>query len=68
VDAAAIVKVLIVHFGWPIVTTVVALVCVVLLTQLARRMMSVNETVSANLIALATKLEGRSGDPWFRGR
>jgi hypothetical protein len=68
VDTAVIVKIVIEHYGWPIVAILVALWCVVLLNKLAKRMMSVNESIAANLMELAAKLELASGDRDIWGR
>jgi hypothetical protein len=68
VDAAAVVKVLIDQYGWPIVAILVALACVVLLNKLVQRMMTVNESIAANLMALATKFESGDRDPVWRRR
>jgi hypothetical protein len=68
VDAAAVVKVLIEFYGWPIVAILVALFCVVLLNKLAKRMMTVNESIAANLMELAAKLEHASDDRDLWGR
>jgi hypothetical protein len=68
VDTPAIVRVLIEYYGWPIVAILVALWCVVLLNKLAKRMMTVNENIAANLMALAAKLELATEDRDIWGR